>query len=125
MTLIKNVTFIQHGKLTNVVGRIRYISDEKKQENLYAVYETVPRKYWRDLAKENQSDFRRSGTSGNCIEARELIIALPKEMTRYDPDELLRYFVESYRKDPTEKSMAQSASQLSTIIKERLIITSI
>ena len=99
MTLIKNVTFIQHGKLTNVVGRIRYISDEKKQENLYAVYETVPRKYWRDLAKENQSDFRRSGTSGNCIEARELIIALPKEMTRYDPDELLRYFVESYRKE--------------------------
>ena len=73
VTLIKNVTFIQHGKLTNVVGRIRYISDEKKQENLYAVYETVPRKYWRDLAKENQSDFRRSGTSGNCIEARELI----------------------------------------------------
>ena len=62
MTPIKNVTFIQHGKLTNVVGRIRYISDEKKQENLYAVYETVPRKYWRDLAKENQSDFRRSGT---------------------------------------------------------------
>ena len=99
MTPIKNVTFIQHGKLTNVVGRIRYISDEKKQENLYAVYETVPRKYWRDLAKENQSDFRRSGTSGNCIEARELIIALPKEMTRYDPDELLRYFVESYRKE--------------------------
>ena len=99
MTLIKNVTFIQHGKLTNVVGRIRYISDEKKQENLYAVYETVPRKYWRDLAKENQSDFRRSGTSGSCIEARELIIALPREMTYYDPDKLLRYFVESYRKE--------------------------
>ena len=99
MTPIKNVTFIQHGKLTNVVGRIRYISDEKKQENLYAVYETVPRKYWRDLAKENQSDFRRSGTSGNCIEARELIIALPKEMTHFDPDKLLRYFVESYRKE--------------------------
>ena len=99
MTLIKNVTFIQHGKLTNVVGRIRYISDEKKQENLYAVYETVPRKYWRDLAKENQSDFRRSGTSGSCIEARELIIALPRELTYYDPDELLRCFVESYRKE--------------------------
>ena len=36
---------------------------------------------------------------GSTIEARELIIALPKEMTRYDPDELLRYFVESYRKE--------------------------
>ena len=84
-------------KLSNVMGRIRYISDEKKQENLYAVYETAPGKYWKALAKENQSDFIRSGTSGKCIEARELIIALPAEMTRYDPDELLRFFVESYR----------------------------
>ena len=97
VALIKNVTFIQHEKLTNVLGRIKYISDEKKQENLYAVYETVPKQYWRELAKENREDFIRSGTSGKCIEARELIIALPSEMTRYDPDELLRYFSESYR----------------------------
>ena len=96
---MRGAAFVQHTKITNVAGRIGYISSEEKQENLYAVYETVPRKYWQDLAKENQSDFRRSGTSGNCIEARELIIALPKEMTCYDPDELLRYFVESYRKE--------------------------
>jgi len=95
---MKNVSFIQHEKLTNVAGRIKYISDEKKQENLYAVYETVPRQYWKELAKENQEEFRRSGTSGKCIEARELIIALPPEMKQYDPDELLRYFTESYRK---------------------------
>lgn len=103
---MKNVSFIQHGKLTNVVGRVKYISDEKKQENLYAVYETVPRRYWRALAKENQSDFKRSGTSGNCIEARELIIALPKEMIRYDSDELLRYFVESFRKEYNTECIA-------------------
>ena len=95
---MKNVSFIQHEKLTNVVGRIKYISVEKKQENLYAVYETVPRQYWKELAKENQEDFRRSGTSGKCIEARELIIALPPEMKQYDSDKLLRYFTESYRK---------------------------
>ena len=95
---MKNVSFIQHEKLTNVTGRIKYISDERKQENLYAVYETVPRQYWKELAKENQEDFRRSGTSGKCIEARELIIALPPEMKQYDSDELLRYFTESYRK---------------------------
>lgn len=99
MINIKNVSFIQHTKLTNVLGRIKYISSEEKQENLYAVYETVPRQYWKELAKENQADFKKSGTDGKCIEARELIIALPMEMTRYDPDELLRYFVESYRKE--------------------------
>ena len=120
MTLIKIVTFIQHEKLTNVVGRIRYISDEKKQENLYSVYETVPRKYWRDLAKENQSDFRRSGTSGNCIEARELIIALPKERSG-----MIRMNCSDTLLNPTEKSMAQSASQLFTITRGRRIITSI
>lgn len=99
MINIKNVSFIQHTKLNNVLGRIKYISSEEKQENLYAVYETVPRQYWKELAKENQADFMRSGTDGKCIEARELIIALPNEMTRYDSDELLKYFVESYRKE--------------------------
>ena len=96
---MKNICFIQHVKLTNVSRRITYISSEKKQENLYAVYETVPRKYWRELAKENQADFKRSGTKGECIEARELIIAIPEEYTRYDPEKLLQYFVESYRKE--------------------------
>ena len=103
---MKNVSFIQHEKLTNVVGRIKYISDEKKQENLYAVYETVPRQYWKELAKENQEDFRRSGTSGKCIEARELIIALPPEMKQYDPEELLKYFVESFRKEYNTECIA-------------------
>jgi len=95
---MKNICFVQHVKLTNVSGRISYISSEKKQENLYAVYETVPRRYWRDLAKENQADFKRSGTKGDCIEARELIIALPEEFKEYDSENLLQYFVESYRK---------------------------
>ena len=95
---MKNICFVQHVKLTNVSGRISYISSEKKQENLYAVYETVPRRYWKDLAKENQADFKKSGTKGNCIEARELIIALPKEFIEYDPEKLLQYFAESYRK---------------------------
>lgn len=95
---MKNICFIQHEKLTNVAGRIKYISSKEKQENLYAVYETVQRSYWKELAKENQADFKRSGASGKCIEARELIIALPEEFTQYDSDNLLRYFVESYKK---------------------------
>lgn len=83
MIVIKNVSFIEHVKLTDVGGRIEYISSGEEQEYLYAVYETVPREYWQELAKQNQSDFKKSGVDGSCIEARELIIALPKEFTRY------------------------------------------
>ena len=68
------------------------------QENLYAVYETVPRQYWTELAKENQGDFKRSGTAGSCIEAREFIIALPKEFFHFDHEELLKYFTESFKR---------------------------
>lgn len=97
MIVIKNVSFIEHVKLTDVGGRIEYISSAEEQEYLYAVYETVPREYWQELAKQNQSDFKKSGADGSCIEARELIIALPKEFTRYDPEEVIKYFVESFR----------------------------
>ena len=65
-------------KLHNVRGRITYISSHAKQENLYAVYETTDRHYWTELARFNQQEFLKSGTEGKCIEARELIIALPE-----------------------------------------------
>ena len=58
-------------KLTNVKGRISYISSHARQENLYAVYETVGRTFWSNLAKCNQEEFKKSGTSGKYIEARE------------------------------------------------------
>ena len=54
-------------KLSNVKGRITYISSHAKQENLYAVYETTERKFWRELAKCNQEEFAKSGTEGKCI----------------------------------------------------------
>ena len=95
---MKGVTFVEHNKLHNVKGRISYISSEARQENLYATYETAPREYWSDLAKENRADFVRSGTSGTCIEAREFIIALPKEFFYFNPDELLKYFTESFKR---------------------------
>lgn len=83
------------------MGRINYISSEEKQENLYATYSTQPREYWRELAKENRDDFFRSGTEGTCIEAREFIIALPEVYYKegVDPNMLLRYFVEAFKKE--------------------------
>ena len=88
--------FIQTVKLAHVRGRVRYISDPKRQENLYATYSNVDPKFWRYLSKENQADFIRSGTKGKCIEARELIIMLPPSLIGYDHDILLKYFTAKF-----------------------------
>ena len=90
-------TFIQISKLPNVGGRINYISSHKRQENLYATYETCDRSFWRELARENQEDFLRSGASGKCIEARELIIALPEYYTEFAPERVLRQFTDNFK----------------------------
>ena len=85
-------------KLHNVRGRITYISSHAKQENLYAVYETTDRHYWTELARFNQQEFLKSGTDGKCIEARELIIALPESFPDlYDPDRLLQMFTNRFK----------------------------
>ena len=86
-------------KLSNVKGRITYISSHAKQENLYVVYETTERKFWRELAKCNQEEFVKSGTEGKCIEARELIIALPESFTEYQPDRLLQLFTNHFKQN--------------------------
>jgi hypothetical protein len=91
-------SFIQMNKLTNVSGRITYISSKAKQENLYATYTTIPeRSFWRELAKCNQESFIQSGTEGKCIEARELIIALPESFVHYDPEYLLKRFTDHFK----------------------------
>ncbi|MBS6520173.1 MAG: MobA/MobL family protein [Clostridiales bacterium] len=92
-------SFIQMSKLSNVKGRIYYTSSKKKQENLYAVYETTERKFWKELAECNQEDFAKSGTTGKCIEARELIIALPESFVEYQPDMLLKLFTEHFKQN--------------------------
>ena len=92
-------SFIQLSKLSNVKGRISYISDPKRQEYLYATFSTrEDMTFWNDLAKECQEEFKRFGTEGKCIEARELIIALPEEYTQFDPNRVLREFTEQFKK---------------------------
>ena len=86
-------------KLTNLKGRISYISSKARQENLYAVYETTDRKFWTELARCNQEEFKKSGTEGSCIEARELIIALPESFVEYEPDKLLKLFTEHFKQN--------------------------
>lgn len=90
-------SFIQMTKLPNVKGRISYITSNKKQEYLYATYDTADGSFWNNLAKCNQTEFAKNGTSGRCIEARELIIALPESFTTYKEEQLLKYFVDKFK----------------------------
>ena len=85
-------SFIRMSKLPNVKGRIDYISSPDRQENLYATYQTADTEFWKNLAFESQQEFQRFGTEGKCIEARELIIALPEVYTTFDPQEVLKEF---------------------------------
>lgn len=92
-------SFIQMTKLHNVMGRIDYITSTVKQENLYAIYATQPlRSFWKDLAKCNREEFTKSGTTGKCIEARELIIALPEALYHYEHDYLIKHFATDFKK---------------------------
>ena len=90
-------SFIQMSKLSNVRGRITYISSHAKQENLYAVYETTERSFWKELALCNRHAFQKSGTEGKCIEARELIIALPEDLVQYEPEYVLEQFTKHFK----------------------------
>ena len=91
-------SFIQMSKLPNVKGRISYITSQARQENLYATYRTADSTFWSNLARESQQEFQRSGTEGKCIEARELIIALPEIYTQYEPQQVLTDFTEEFRR---------------------------
>lgn len=91
-------SFIQMSKLPNVKGRISYITSPVRQENLYAAYRTADNDFWSSLARESQQEFRRSGADGKCIEARELIIALPEVYTQYEPQQVLEDFTEEFHR---------------------------
>jgi len=92
-------SFIEMAKLHNVSGRITYISSSAKQEYLYASYATEPdRAFWRELAVCSREEFEKSGTNGKCIEARELMIALPESFINYDHDDLLKRMVDAFKK---------------------------
>lgn len=83
-----------------MAGRIDYISNPKRQEYLYATYQTegVIPEFWKNLARENQLDFKASGSAGKCIEGREFIIALPESFVQYRADDVVRLFTETFHR---------------------------
>ena len=56
----------------------------------YTAPQTMP--FGATSQKECQQEFKRSGADGKCIEARELIIALPEIYTAYEPQQVLEEF---------------------------------
>ena len=51
-------------KLSNVKGRISYITSHARQENPYANYRTADNTFWSNLAKESQQEFKLTETKG-------------------------------------------------------------
>lgn len=73
------VGYLSSRKLVNVIGRIKYITNEKKQENIIDFHNTTDNDFWRMLARENRKRHKEVNARGKCCEARELIIGIPQE----------------------------------------------
>ena len=69
--------YLSSRKLGNVKGRIKYMTDEKKQENIVDYYNTINNDFWSMLAKESRERHKETKAGGKCCEARELIIGIP------------------------------------------------
>lgn len=73
--------YLDSRKLTNVKGRLKYITNKDKQENIVDYFYTADNEFWKMLAKENQERHKETKAGGKCCEARELIIGIPQNAT--------------------------------------------
>lgn len=121
--LIGRHSFIRQSKLSDVAGRIDYISNPKRQEHLYATYQTegATPEFWKNLARENQLDFKARGTAGKCIEGREFIIALPESFVQYRADDVVRLFTETFHKRYTGIEDYVTVGEMSSTTLEHCI----
>lgn len=93
--------------LTNVGGRIDYISNPDRQEHLLAVYDgaadLAAGAYWRQLAQECKAASKHAAPGRKCVQGRELTIqlsnALPRRMSLEQiAEKLSRSFEEKYHR---------------------------
>ena len=70
--------YLSSRKLGNVKGRMKYVTDEGRQENIVDYYNTTNNEFWSMLAKESRQRHKESKAKGKCCEARELIIGIPQ-----------------------------------------------
>jgi len=82
--------------ISDVVGRIDYISNHDRQECLLAIGGQVNLDFWRLLAADSQQAWRESGGNrkeNKACEAREIQLLLPKKvlaMSKSEQEEMLR-----------------------------------
>ncbi len=55
--------------------------------------------FGRNLQNVIRKNLQKVGQKGKCIEARELIIALPESFTEYQPDRLLQLFTNHFKQN--------------------------
>lgn len=92
--------YLRITKLHDVRGRIDYISNPERQENLLAYRSTMDNKMWLALANQNQRSFKNNSrgvsANGKCIEAREIIFHLPHRFSA-DPERVLNRIVDDWK----------------------------
>lgn len=92
--------YLSSRKLTNVKGRINYITNDKKQENIIDYHNTTDSNFWIMLAKESQQRHKEVSAGGKCCESRELIIGIPQD-SRVTAKEICDTFKEKYKVECT------------------------
>ena len=94
------MSYVSNRNLSNVVGRIDYISNPDRQENIVDFYNSQNNLFWKQLAKENREQFKitsHAKRNRRPVEAREFIIALPQNIdTRNLAKELCDDFYQRY-----------------------------
>jgi hypothetical protein len=93
--------YVRHTVLTDLGGRIDYISSPKRQENLLAVHDGAADKaegtYWRQLAAECQEGSKYTAAGKKTVEGRELHLALSNSLLdRMTPEDIARELAESF-----------------------------
>ena len=87
--------------LTNVGGRIDYISNPKRQEHLLAVFDGaadhVAGAYWRQLAHECRAASKHATSGRSCVQGRELVIQLSNSLLqRLSAEEIAEKLARSF-----------------------------
>ena len=90
---MENHSFVRMVKLKNVTWKSQlYNGSENVRKICMPRVPTFRKSVGTIWQRKIKRDFRNSGTTGKCIEARELIIMLPPSLIEYDHEAILKYF---------------------------------
>lgn len=98
-------SFARTNVLPNVCGRIDYISNPDRQENLLAFYDATEAllggQFWETLAAESRQSFELYGRNGShCREGREVVTLLSNSLLdRLAPEEIAQIIADAFQKN--------------------------